>query len=194
MKKRYIFLVSIIAIVSWFAFRALHAPKQTEEVVEIDSNPIVARNDNIPTTLKINPKKKESSVTTEVTKGVRVHETPDESFEAFDKLEKNWLSLAQNIIGTNHFARYIEMRDRNEKEKMQAYKEFHDYLRLKHGDNFSYNISEDQSVREKKINERYLNELLKLIGKDKFQEYTSAKDQYNEKIRRENKESIVIEF
>jgi uncharacterized protein YgiM (DUF1202 family) len=86
------------------------------------------------------------------------------------------------------------MRDRNEKEKMQAYKEYHNYLRQKYGDKFSYNITDDQSAREKQINQRYLKDLLKLIGPEKFKKYTASKDQFNEEMRRKNKESIQIEF
>ena len=118
----------------------------------------------------------------------------NDDFEVFDKLEKEWNDKVRTIIGPDNYLAYQDMKSRNEKEKMLAYQEYHDYLRKKNGDNFSYNISEDQSVREKNINQHYLKELLKLIGTEKFVKYTSAKDQFNEKMRRDKKASIQIEF
>jgi hypothetical protein len=67
-------------------------------------------------------------------------------------------------------------------------------LRQKEGDKFSYSISNDQSVREKEINQRFLKDLLNLIGPEKFRLYISVKDQFNEEMRRNNKEAIQIEF
>lgn len=129
---------------------------------------------------------------------VREHSTlnqsEEEQFAAFDKMEKAWLDSVKTIIGASLYSRYLEMRNNNEKEKMMAYKEYHDYLRKKYGDNFSYNISEDQSVREKDINQRYLKDLLAMIGNEKFQAYIKARDKINEENRRNNKVFIQIEF
>lgn len=193
MKKKYLFFIIVALVLSWPIYRAMNTSKETVVIVESDSSLVKVKNDFTPSSLKINTNKSLSS-TVDQQKEARGRDVPDESFDAFDKVEKNWLNKVQEIIGAENFSRYIKLRDRNEKEKMMAYEKFHDYLRLKHGENFSYNISEDQTAREKEINERYLKELLKLIGNDKFQEYTSAKDEYNEKIRRENKESLIIEF
>ncbi len=118
----------------------------------------------------------------------------DEEFRAFDEMEKKWLSDVKVVIGDEFYAQYLSMREQNEKEKMEAYKEYHDYLRRKHGDNFKYNISEDQSVREKKINQEYLKKLLALIGENKFQAYIKARDKINEDNRRKGKEFIQVEF
>lgn len=118
----------------------------------------------------------------------------EDEFAEFDLLESSWLVTAESIIGRADYPRYIEMRDANEKEKMIAYQEYHDYLRKKFGDKFEYNISEDQSIQEKKINQRYLKELLALIGNEKFQAYIKARDKINEENRRNNKAFIQIEF
>lgn len=195
MNKKVLAITVIALIIGWFAYRATHAPVSKNEVV-IDSDTVSNADKNAPPSLKVN-----KTVTTapnafskvgEVKS--RVHETPDEKFEEFDKLEKVWLSKVQVIVGEKNYPLYLDMRNRNEKEKMQAYKEYHDYLRQKYGDNFSYNISEDQSIREKQINQRYLKELLKLIGPVQFKQYTEARDLFNESMRRQNKESIQIEF
>ena len=118
----------------------------------------------------------------------------EDQFVEFDLMETSWLATVESIIGIKDFPRYEEMRDNNEKEKMMAYQEYHDYLRQQFGDKFEYNISEDQSIREKEINQRYLKDLLALIGDAKFQAYIKARDKINEENRRNNKAFLQIEF
>lgn len=177
----------ILFIIGWFVYRALNS---TPAEVVIDSDPIapVSANTIAPPSLKVTASKENTSPKT------RTVEVEDENFDAFDKLENNWLEKVNDLIGPEKFSLYLEMKERNDKEKMQAYKEYHDYLRQKYGDKFSYNISEDQSIREKKINQRYLKDLLNLVGPDLFKQYIKALDQFNEEIRRNNKEAITIEF
>ena len=111
-----------------------------------------------------------------------------------EAMEKVWLDEVKNIVGPQHFTIYLDMKKNNEKEKLEAYNEFHEYMRNKHGDNFSYNISEDQSVQEKKVNQKYLKELLKVIGQEKFASYIKARDKLNEKYRKQNKIFLQVEF
>jgi uncharacterized short protein YbdD (DUF466 family) len=199
MNKKIPLIVVFIIVVAWFIFRAVHAPVPKNEVV-IDSDTSVKPLQNVPLTLKVNDSKSNSETHPQPGFGaqkVRVHEThdsQDERFEEFDRQEKVWLTSVKKIIGEKDYPTYVQMREQSEKEKMMAYKEYHDYLRQKYGDKFSYNISEDQSIREKDITKRYLAELLKIIGADKFTKYTAARDQFNENMRRQNKESIQIEF
>lgn len=187
-------ILFVIVILSWFIYRVLNS-SETEEVIS-DSNPQVHSIDSkIPPSLKIiAPEEQKAIEQGAITGNKKVLAKDDENFEIFDKMEKNWLQKAETIIGPEKYGLYLEMRERNDKEKMQAYKEYHEYLRQKYGDKFSYNISEDQSVREKQINQRYLKELLGLIGPEKFKLYTAGKDQLNEEMRRSNKEAIQIEF
>jgi len=60
----------------------------------------------------------------------------------------------------------------------------------------SYNISEDQSIREKDINTKYTRELLKHIGEEKFKLYLKTRDQFNEDLQRKspNGQALVVEF
>lgn len=187
-------ILLVIVILSWFIYRVLNS-SGTEEVIS-DSNPKVHSIDSkIPPSLKVTaPQEQKAMEQGAITGNQKVLAKDDENFEIFDKMEKNWLQKAETIMGPQKYGLYLEMRERNDKEKMQAYKEYHEYLRQKYGDKFSYNISEDQSVREKQINQRYLKELLGVIGPEKFKLYTAAKDQLNEEMRRNNKEAIQIEF
>lgn len=192
-KKILFFIIVILSVLGWFIFRSTPVP--LEKVVETNNETKVNSSDTkVPPSLKINTQAKVAGNKPEENKNYRLKESKDEQFEIFDKLEKEWLTKAQAIIGAEKYSQYLEMRNQNDKEKMQAYKEYHDYLRQKYGDKFSYNISDDQSIREKQINQRYLKDLLKLIGPEKFKIYTATKDQFNEEMRRNNKEAIQIEF
>lgn len=144
-----------------------------------------------PVTLKtadkfVNPKK--------VREHSELSKSDEEQFAEFDEMDKKWLVNVKDIIGEKDYPFYLEMREINEKEKMQAYKEYHDFLRKKYGDKFNYNISEDQSIREKEINQKYLKILFEKIGKEKFQMYIKARDKINEENRRNKKIFLQIEF
>lgn len=199
-KKRTLILFSIV-LVSWFVYRALNAPVEKEEVI-VESESTTAPAANVPSTLKVDGPEVKTETDKPEQPGfgpqkVRVYEksdAQDERFLEFDRQEKAWFTQAKTIIGDKDFPVYVQMREQSEKEKLMAYKEYHSYLRQKFGDKFSYNISEDQSIREKDITKRYLAELLKMIGPEKFKKYTAARDQFNEQMRRENKEAIQIEF
>jgi len=107
------------------------------------STKIGDRNLQTPTSLNIGVKKQPIAG--------KMKEDESQNFEEFDRMERNWLERVQKIIEPKLYPIYLELRERNEKEKMQAYKEYHNYLKQKYGDKFSYNISEDQSELEKRL-------------------------------------------
>lgn len=121
-------------------------------------------------------------------------ESEKDQFKIYDEIEKKWLESVRNLLTEKEFLQYENLRKANEKEKMQAYQEYHDYLRQKFGDQFQYNISEDHTVRENKINQSYLKELLRMIGEKKFKNYLKNRDLFNEENRRNQKEFLQIEF
>lgn len=186
-------IIAVLFILGWFVFRALDKP---ETVIENDSDPKVhSLNSMTPPSLKITKEDEAKAVKNgAIVEKSKVDASADENFEAFDKMEKAWLEKTLAIIGPEKHPLYLDMRTRNDQEKMQAYKEYHAYLRNKFGDKFAYNISEDQSAREKKINQRYFGDLLKLIGPEKFKQYTKARDEMNEQLRRNNLAAIQVDF
>lgn len=193
MKKKVLAVVIIASFIGWFSYRFFNRPSMQKPAAEtkltldwenLDKKP------EEPQTLQKKPLRPEQKV--------RVHETmtptEEEKFEAYDQMEKKWLGKVKEILESRHYDIYLDMREQNDKEKLEAYKEYHEFLRKKHGDQFSYKISEDQSTREKAINQKYLKELLALIGEQKFAEYLKARDAVNEEYRRNNKPFIQIEF
>ena len=125
-----------------------------------------------------------------------VYETKDDKFEEYDRIENDWLSKAHKLFSDKEFMLYQDMRKRSDQEKEKAYQAYHDYLRSKFGNNFKYNISEDNSILEKKINDRYQKELLKLVGQEKMRRYVSEREKFNEELRRnsQGKSFLIIEF
>lgn len=184
----------IALLVGWFSYKFFVERKiAPEPKMALDWDQLDATSGSTPLDVPATIKKADLKKS-----NIREHSTlnknEEEEFAAFDEMEKKWLSSVKNIVGDKNYAGYLGMREQNEKEKMIAYKEYHDYLRQKYGDKFTYNISEDQSVREKEINQRYLKDLLEMIGKEKFQAYVKARDKINEENRKNNKEFIQIEF
>lgn len=186
----------VVLFLGWASYKFFIERKaEPEQKMTLDWDQLDANSGSEPLDTPATIKKDEELVKEPKTREyTTLSQSEDEKFEAFDRMEKKWLAEVKTVIGDSNYARYLEMRELNEKEKMEAYKEYHDYLRKKYGDNFKYNISEDQSIREKKINQKYLQELMELIGKEKFQAYIKARDKINEENRRNGKEFIQVEF
>ncbi len=186
----------IVLLVGWFSYKYFVERKAPlAQSMKLDWDQLDATSgskpEDVPVTLKTGD---DTTTPRKVREHSELTKDEEEQFAEYDQMEKTWLEDVKSIIGDKEFGPYLEMREINEKEKMQAYKEYHDYLRKKFGDKFNYNISEDQSVREKEINQKYLKKLLEKIGKEKFQAYLLARDKVNEKNRRQNKLFLQIEF
>jgi hypothetical protein len=186
-------LLGLIVLLLFVFWRIRQHMRASKDYVQQEPEQKITQDKDIPLSLKLNDQSVQARVLSEQVSS-KTYEGRDEHFEEFDQAEQLWVSRVKEIIGKPHFLLYLELKKLNDEEKMLAYKEYHDYLRQKYGEHFSYNISEDQSLREKQINQRYLEKLLKIIGPDTFKSYTEAKDLFNESMRRQDKESIQVEF
>jgi len=116
----------------------------------------------------------------------------------FEKVENEWQAKIRNLfikeLGLSEdIARtYFEMRDSYDEGKANAFKEFHEDLEDKHGDSYSYKASEDQEDFEKKALKGYMKQLRKVLGDNEFKKYLLLKDQFNEKLRKEQDPSMGI--
>jgi uncharacterized short protein YbdD (DUF466 family) len=185
--KKIIFIFAIILVISvGYFYNTFKNKKSEESYTELQGNP------SGPVVFKT--EKTEASTTPGPSQ--KIIKTENKDFNQYDKNDKEWLGKIENLLGEKDYAFYLELRKKNEDEKMVAYNEFHEYLRKKYGDNFSYHISEDQSVREKEINTRHTKELLKQIGSEKFKDYLKERDQFNEELLRKSEagQALVIEF
>jgi uncharacterized short protein YbdD (DUF466 family) len=189
MKKKYFFLI-VLGIGVGIYFNSKHSPEPTYTDFPSDTPAVVSPLGT--TAMPVNPTSAQTPQPEEQKKAIPL----DKNFEEYDQIEKNWLLKMNNMFGEKDYQFYLDLRARNEEEKMQAYKEFHDYLRQKYGDKFSYHISDDQSVREKAINTRYTRDLLKKVGEEKFKLYLKARDEFNEALERKSPSghALIIEF
>lgn len=185
----------IALLVGWFSYKFFVERKVTTQSQmtldwdELDRSGMGATAD-LPKSIK---EAKTSETALSQSKDIGEPES-DEMIAEIENMEKKWLGEVKSIIGSEQYPAYLELKKINEKEKLEAYNAFHEYMRKKHGDNFSYNISEDQSVQEKKVNQKYLKELLKKIGQEKFAAYIKARDKLNENYRKQNKIFLQVEF
>lgn len=192
LKKASPYLI-IVIFVAWFSYKFFierkipESPKMTLDWDQLDATS-GSKPEVVPATIKTDALDAKAKV------GKDEVPATDDEFKAFDEMEKKWLTSVESLFGPLAYQKYLSLRAENEKEKALAYKEYHEYLKKKFGDKFTYNISEDQSIREKQINQRYLKELLILVGSENFQKYLKARDVLNEENRKNNKEFIQIEF
>lgn len=189
----------VVIFIAWASYKFIeakkNAPQVEEQTMALDWNELgkeqgTAKNPKLPQTLArdgINKRVTEN-------KHSELSKIDEDNFKAFDEMEEKWLKKVESLFTPVEYRNYLEMRKRNEQEKMVAYKEYHDYLRSTQGDAFSYKISEDQTAREKLINQDYLKELLNLVGEEKFKKFVAERDKMNEQLRKEGKEFIQVEF
>lgn len=175
----------------FFITRDIQKAKKAGNSLALDWDQLDANTGNVVREIPATIKTLSASSTEKVLKAPIAE---DDQFKAFDKVEGVWLGRVEKIIGPVNYPRYNQMRESNEKEKLKAYRDYHAFLRKKYGDKFTYNISEDQGIQEKKINQKYLKELRALIGDDKFKAYIKARDEINEENRKEEANHLQIEF
>lgn len=202
MKKSLPYLVVILflgwAIFKFFSSKTTDSSKPMAAPMaldweQLDSTSNMAKED-IPKTMKSEVKNAEGSGSKGINKTSEQIESSGR-FDQFDRIEEFWLMEVAKIINDKKdYKLYLEMREQNEKEKLEAYKEYHEGLKEKYGDKFSYSISEDKSPKERKINQAYLKKLLALIGEAKFKKYIKARDRVNEDNRKNDQNYLLIEF
>ncbi|EQC45040.1 hypothetical protein M899_0588 [Bacteriovorax sp. BSW11_IV] len=121
----------------------------------------------------------------------------------FEEIETHWQEEVQDIfindmgLTKEHVEDYFKMREGFEKDSYEAFEAFHEEMVRKHGENYSYNPTEDEEAFQKKIRERYETEFQKKIGLENFQKYIQLKDSFNQRLIEKydsNKGVLHIEF
>lgn len=192
MKKyiKYIPYLLIVIYVGWFCMKFFvnrEMPKNDPQGIDWSELKETKTTNDDPLTLKVNEEKESGSSNHELLNS-------DEEFKLYDEMETKWLGVTKDLFGEKLYEQYLQLRERNEKEKLSAYEDYHAYLKNKYGDKFSYNISEDQNKREIEINKQFLRELQMLIGDSKYKAYLEARDKINEEYLKDNKLFMQIEF
>ncbi|MDD0852089.1 hypothetical protein HBN50_03230 [Halobacteriovorax sp. GB3] len=126
----------------------------------------------------------------------------EEMEEHFMEVEGRWRAEIEQLfikeleLSEEFVADYYKMREGFEKDSYLAFETYHEQMRLKHGDNYSYNPTEDEEAFQKEIRETYEKKLLEKMGKEKFRKYIQVKDRFNEGLIEGNdrKAALLIEF
>lgn len=121
----------------------------------------------------------------------------------FEEIESKWQEEIEDIfindmnLSKSAVQDYFKMREGFEKDSYEAFEAFHEEMVKKHGENYSYNPTEDEEAFQKKIRTRYEEELQKKIGMDNFKKYIQLKDSFNQRLIEKydsNKGVLHIEF
>lgn len=119
----------------------------------------------------------------------------------FQKTEKDWLKKIENLFLTKlkldkeHLKKYKLIRKNNEQEKVDMYQKFHQEMVEKHGDNYSYNSTEEDLLMNTKIDKIYLQKIKDLLGKKQYSEYLDLKSKFNKNLEKNhNPELGLIEI
>ncbi len=119
----------------------------------------------------------------------------------FQQTEKDWLKKIENLfsikwkLDKKYLKKYKLIRKNNEQEKVDMYQKFHQEMVDKHGDNYSYNSTEDELLLNKKIDKIYLQKIKELLGKNRYSEYLKVKSKFNKNLEENhNPELGLIEI
>lgn len=117
-------------------------------------------------------------------------EEMDQLESYYERTEKEWDQKVANIFSQfalpkEAFAEYEKLRESYEEAKMDAFQEFQNKMIEKYGENYEYNPSDEQEGFDQKVNEKYQGQLKKLIGEQNYPKYSEMRDQFNERIGRE---------
>jgi hypothetical protein len=111
--------------------------------------------------------------------------------EYFENLEEEWeksieeLFIEELQLGESVLEEYWKMQEGLERDKIQAFDEFHKAMQKKFGDDYNFRPSKEQRKVEKELRDRYQDELKTLLGGESYSRYLELMNETNEKIKHE---------
>lgn len=120
--------------------------------------------------------------------------------EQFEKVEKEWATEVEQLfvgeLGLNSlaFEQYKALREAYDEDKYEAERDFHDFMRKKYGEKYSYNPTETQEIYENRIQEKYESQLKKILGEKSFIRYLEVREKFNQQIMEEQdpKDGVML--
>ena len=110
--------------------------------------------------------------------------------EYLDKIETDWNGEIENFFmsdpenGETLVQLYRELKRGFEQERERRYAIFHQQMKQKHGENYSYPPSSDEEMFNEKLVKEYEKVLSEKIGKEKMINYMTLKDTFNNKLEK----------
>ncbi|MBI2520395.1 MAG: hypothetical protein HYV97_08250 [Bdellovibrio sp.] len=127
-------------------------------------------------------------------------EDADKMTAYFEATEKAWNDRMDHFITDElHLPikvlkEYKVLREGFDRDKMEAFEDFHKYMRDKHGDNYSYNPTKDEEQFANKVKDQYDSKLRQLFGQEHYLEYREVRDQFNKKLKAEQNPEIGVYY
>lgn len=182
-KQKFLLIIFVILVISGGTYSGVKIYRMILTTNNSQKTIHSTLNTSSPTSLIVNENEsdKESSLK-------KISSNAESTFsEQFDSSEKKWLSEVKLIIDSDElYYRYTAIRDGAEALKLKKYEEFHQRLKAdmakKPGPGIL--VSQDKSPEEMQVNKDAEQEILQLIGPEKFKIYLKSKDLFNENLRR----------
>lgn len=109
--------------------------------------------------------------------------------EKFQKVELEWENKMRDLIFNEFdldqkaFDEYVALKEGFQRDKIEAFEEYHQFMQEKYGENYSYQPTDDEIAFSVKINEEYLLNMKKLFGEERYLRYLEFRDQYNNHLK-----------
>jgi|GEM_PF-5170261 len=122
----------------------------------------------------------------------------DEMTAYFEATEKAWGQRMDDLItgefglGVDALKKYNVLREGLDRDKMEAFNEYHKYMREKHGDNYSYIPTKDEEQFGKKLRIQYEEKVRDFFGDKNYQRYKEVRQEFNQKLRKEQNPNVGV--
>lgn len=111
--------------------------------------------------------------------------------QIFENTEEEWAQAIKGLLveelslGEEDHQEYLNIRDQYELEKMRAFRDYHENMVKEHGDEYAYNPSTENEIIGADIHKKYQGRLRELLGEENFARYMEIRDNFNDRIKRE---------
>lgn len=122
--------------------------------------------------------------------------------DQFSRVDRMWSKAVQYKfkklgISESAFEQYQQMRQDFEQEALSGLEKFHQDMKSKKGEDYTYRITEFDDKVMNELRKKYHDRLANIIGEEAMKEFVLMRDQFNEKLMRSQKgvaEDYTIDF
>ena len=125
-------------------------------------------------------------------------EDADKMTAYFEATEKAWNERMEHFIidelhmPVSALKEYKVLREGYDRDKMEAFEDFHKYMRDKHGDNYSYNPTKDEEKFANKVRDKYDAKMRQLFGQEHYPQYRDVLSEFNKQRKAEQNPEIGV--
>lgn len=132
----------------------------------------------------------------------RIDRELEEEEQRFLRIEKLWEEVIRSQfkglgLSDSQLEDYQVMREEFEQEALAEMETFHQKMQEARGKNYTYRLTEFDDKVMNKLRKEYNERLAEKIGEEAVRDIVATRDRFNERLKRENKnsyEDILIDF